>query len=781
MSEAIRETSGMNAPYAENSLYDGKYNRIPQTSDVMTRHATLHASVGKKPRKVSCLSCVQRKVRCDGQPGTTCKRCESAERPCRYRSHVDGAETTAGFPAPCIQQQQQQPVSSQLAPARPFNPNGHNAGGVAAHALPALPVESRGPLGNAAPDATLAFAVDHAQGFSADPSESFFGWDLEHAGSDDMDFLGLPLLDWFPTTTGAETTNIALSEPSAARDDPESPSSQLIRDAQPPDTPWPHVYRPSENDAEINLSPAAPKTPSILQQLSPSPVNEGCRQAIISLVNTTHQPNWPAVDAACFPSAQTLSVCVNLYFRHFHDALPILRRVADLPGGGDSSSAVASPVLLLAVAAIGAMYARDTLRSSALALNELARRAISSLRESNRSASFSVPVVQASLLQSVFGLFCGSRMLYQHAEMSRGSLVTAARRMHLLRPGLSFVDELQKGTGAPTQEQMELAAAADDERRNLGWGIYLYDMQISALLNIPPLFSISEINVPLPADTHAESNSQYATESPPNFRAVLDVLLSTGELQHSLGSFSLSIMANTLYRLCTDAAAVEAIFTNVPAPGDGRYRLEFPATFKHNPQQLLDELSVSCHSLHALPNSLTIGVCALSHLGHMQFTWPGFLNNIKIAAGKSGTEESKATAREWIQSRIQDDPAGARFILAQAGQLSAVLARYPFDAPAETVLGLDVALTFWALLKFSDNLGGEGQKSFSVFWSTCDDASEWARNGGAVYFQGLGDLGQLTSAKCLAIFRQRMDIMSWGLADRFKQVLLNLEREEQAP
>jgi hypothetical protein len=130
-------------------------------------------------------------------------------------------------------------------------------------------------------------------------------------------------------------------------------------------------------------------------------------------------------------------------------------------------------VLLLAMAAIGAMYSRDALRSSALALNELARRAISSLRESNRSASFSVSFVQATLLQSMFGLFCGSRMLYQHAEISRGSLVTAARRMHLLRPGLSFVQELQKGSGTPTQKQMELASAADDERRSLGWGIYV--------------------------------------------------------------------------------------------------------------------------------------------------------------------------------------------------------------------------------------------------------------------------------------------------------------------
>ena len=63
----------------------------------------------------------------------------------------------------------------------------------------------------------------------------------------------------------------------------------------------------------------------------------------------------------------------------------------------------------------------------------------------------------------------------------------------------------------------------------------------------------------------------------------------------------------------------------------------------------------------------------------MQFTWPGFLNDVKVAAGKSGTEESKADARESLRARIVEDAIGARFILSQAAQLSALLARYPFE------------------------------------------------------------------------------------------------------
>ena len=80
-----------------------------------------------------------------------------------------------------------------------------------------------------------------------------------------------------------------------------------------------------------------------------------------------------------------------------------------------------------------------------------------------------------------------------------------------------------------------------------------------------------------------------------------------------------------------------------------------------------------------MPNSLLVSVSAFSHLSHIQFTWPGFLENIKIAAGKSGTEASKRDARSWLSSRISEDQVSAREILVHAGQLSSLLMRYTFE------------------------------------------------------------------------------------------------------
>ena len=221
------------------------------------------------------------------------------------------------------------------------------------------------------------------------------------------------------------------------------------------------------------------------------------------------------------------------------------------------------------MAAIGAMYSRDGLSGLAVALNELARRAVTYMRETDRHVMFDTSIIKAWLLQSMFGLFCGSRMLYQHAEMSRGGLVTAARRMHLLRPSLSFVEELGRRRVTATPEELRRAYADDEERRRLGWGIYvsvrptleipltycqLYDMQISCLLNISPLFSVGEVNMPLPSDEQTwnapGSNFESELQQPQisNFRAVLDSLISKGTLPQPLNPFGFSLMAYTLYR-----------------------------------------------------------------------------------------------------------------------------------------------------------------------------------------------------------------------------------------
>jgi len=84
------------------------------------------------------------------------------------------------------------------------------------------------------------------------------------------------------------------------------------------------------------------------------------------LIERSHGGVWPSVDIGNFPSSETLTSCVNLYFRHFHDWLPVLdKRETDRPTH-----------LLLAMCAIGAMYSQEGLSRVGIALAELVRRSV---------------------------------------------------------------------------------------------------------------------------------------------------------------------------------------------------------------------------------------------------------------------------------------------------------------------------------------------------------------------------------------------------------------------
>ncbi len=86
---------------------------------------------------------------------------------------------------------------------------------------------------------------------------------------------------------------------------------------------------------------------------------------------------------------------------------------------------------------------------------------------------FETRIIQASLLQSYYGLFCGSQKLFQQAESLRGTLVTACKRMHLLRPGRTALEALHSQSRSPVADEVQSALAEDKRRHRLGWGIYV--------------------------------------------------------------------------------------------------------------------------------------------------------------------------------------------------------------------------------------------------------------------------------------------------------------------
>lgn len=90
-----------------------------------------------------------------------------------------------------------------------------------------------------------------------------------------------------------------------------------------------------------------------------------------TLIQHAHRAVWPLPDLGDFPSNHSLTQCVNLYLGHFAAWLPVV----DCPRGSFRIDK-AAPLLLMSMAAIGAVYERGELAKLGLPLNELVRRVI---------------------------------------------------------------------------------------------------------------------------------------------------------------------------------------------------------------------------------------------------------------------------------------------------------------------------------------------------------------------------------------------------------------------
>lgn len=176
--------------------------------------------------------------------------------------------------------------------------------------------------------------------------------------------------------------------------------------------------------------------------------------------------------------------------------------------------------------------------------------------------------------------------MFQQAEVTRGSLVSACRRMHLLHSGVSAVAELGKRMTCPTTKEQYLAIRQDHRRRRLGWSIFvscvssprlirqIFDAQLACLFGLPAQLPLCEVASPLPTAAPDAAANQAS------FKDIMECLLSGGKVSAAIEDMGLCCIAYALYRcvqsrtkltdrLCLDVSPLERLF---PGQGSAEYR-----------------------------------------------------------------------------------------------------------------------------------------------------------------------------------------------------------------
>ncbi|KAI3336942.1 DNA binding regulatory protein AmdX [Xylariaceae sp. AK1471] len=282
------------------------------------------------------------------------------------------------------------------------------------------------------------------------------------------------------------------------------------------------------------------------------------------------------------PSTQDLQRYVGSYLRYCHPHLPFLHIPTlsfDMPPTttGRIGTTGGSGCLLLSMAAIGALYEFE--RPQSRELFEMAKKMIQLYLEERRKADMRKAdfrrtpasdqgaqgsdsfvhtplwLVQAMLLNVVYGHNCGDKIANDIASTHSAALVSLAQAAGLLRPlqlDSAEIREIQAndadgnwngGAKAETDEQAEwLRWKTMEERKRTLYVIFILSSLLVAAYNHAPALTNSEILLDLPCDEEffaAESAASFqlkggaraANHNRTTFHEALGELLRTNERQ----------------------------------------------------------------------------------------------------------------------------------------------------------------------------------------------------------------------------------------------------------
>ncbi|PKS13338.1 hypothetical protein jhhlp_000109 [Lomentospora prolificans] len=361
----------------------------------------------------------------------------------------------------------------------------------------------------------------------------------------------------------------------------------------------------------------APETPTSLanggngnnQQANASPnITEATRNAIVNALNqrpsfgrkySLQAPGSPlspqfqaspvnvSDNAKSLPSTQDLQRYVGAYLRYFHPHLPFLHIPTlsfDVPPpspvNGRAGGVAGSGCLILSMAAIGALYEMDHAQSRELF--EMAKKMVQQYLEERRKADVRkadclrtpgsdvtpqpqenathtpVWLVQAMLLNVVYGHNCGDKTASEIASTHCAALVSLAQGADLLRQTRVEAESHDTMMSDDAAWNAAIKSESDEQAEWIKWknieekkrtlfAIFVLSSLLVSFFNHAPTLTNSEITLDLPCDEkffsaetaaafHARGGVQAADRNRVTFHDALAELLRANDRQQKQGT-----------------------------------------------------------------------------------------------------------------------------------------------------------------------------------------------------------------------------------------------------
>ncbi|KAK5098280.1 hypothetical protein LTS08_006413 [Lithohypha guttulata] len=251
-------------------------------------------------------------------------------------------------------------------------------------------------------------------------------------------------------------------------------------------------------------------------------------------------------NASTFPSTADLQRYASAYFRFCHPHLPFLhvatlnfespeyasswRSSGSYSNYGQVGNFIGGSCLLLSVAAMGALYENES--NVSRELFEYAKRTISNYLEGRRKSNVSrtmfashhqadnedtpLWLVQAMLLNVVYGHNCGDKTAADIASNHCAALVSLARGAELAKPYPNLTaSEAWMSSNQDSIDSEWLEWKILEERKRTLYSIFVLSSMLVMAYNRPPALTNSEIRLDLPCDEEL-----WAAESAHAWRAL---------------------------------------------------------------------------------------------------------------------------------------------------------------------------------------------------------------------------------------------------------------------